>query len=471
MSRIKFLSLLFFLLVFAFTGRAFAENDLIKKGDILTLDRCIDIAIKMNPNIGLAESTTKIYKSKIGETKSAYFPQFSITSGYNRQNPTGDYSGDYNMYNGSTSISQLLYDFGKTSTQSKIDKLNLVSSRSGVDNAVVQLAYNVKQAYYSALSSKLNENIYKKSIEEYQAHLKQAKAFFQIGTKSKIDVTTAEVNLSNAQLNYIKAEDAYKTAIVTLNNTLGLPNAPEYTIEDTLSYKKKTQAFNKDNTGKILNVSDKNPSLKNVNLKSNVEETNIVDSLAFKRFNITLEDAIKKAFDNRPDLKSLVTLENAAKASIKLAKTGYYPTLSGVANYGWGGKAFPLDSGWSFGANVSVPVFDGFLTHNKVNEAKANLDVASANKEILRQNIYLQVQQSYINMVDAEKSIPLAEITVKQAKENLELANGRYKIGVGSSVDVQDAETNYDNAQLSYVLAFYNYNTARSNLEKAMGVK
>jgi len=444
-------------LIFTFVCPSFALEPIIKNGETLTLERCIDIAINNNPNIGLAANTTKIFESRIGQAKSGLLPQVNLTSGYSRQNPMTNSSADKdsNKYSGIIQLDQLIYDFGKTPTKVKIQKLNLDSSQLDLKNIIIGTAYSVKLAYYNALSSQISIDIYNQSIEQYKQHLKQAKAFFEVGTKSKIDVTTAEVNLSNAQLNYIKAVDAYKTAISNLNNAMGLPNAPEYKLLDPVIAKTPENT----NGNKIKTQ------------KTAVEKFNITDNLSFKKYDISFEDAIKTAYDNRPDLKSLSVKDIASNESVKLAKKDYYPSLNGFANYGFGGQKFPLDSGWAFGANASLPVFNGFLTKNQINEAKANLDVSKSNLEILKQNIYLQVQQAYINRTEAEKRIPIAKVSVRQAKENLELAVGRYNVGVGSSIEVQDAEINYDSAQLSYVQVFYDYNTALSNLEKAMGVE
>jgi outer membrane protein len=234
---------------------------------------------------------------------------------------------------------------------------------------------------------------------------------------------------------------------------MGLYNPPQYDVADTVTFKRPETP------------------VANTVLKSKVEKGNIIQDLTFKKFNITLEDAVKKAFDNRPDLKSLLTKEKVATESVRLAKKDYFPALQGFANYGFGGQKSQIDTGWSFGANVNIPVFNGMLTKNRVDEARANVDVAQSNIDILKQNVYLQVQQAYISFIDAENRIPVAELTVKQAKENCDLAIGRYKVGVGNSVELQDAETNYNNAQLSYVRTFYDYNTAHAALEKAMGVK
>jgi len=466
-----FLALFLFVLV---SFPVMADDSTIKPGETLNLERCINIALQKNPNITLASNTSKLYPSRASEAKASYLPQFNISSGYSRENPITDSSQgniSNNNYSGNFGINQLIYDFGRTSSAVKIQNLDYKSSKFNIDNAVVQVEYNVKQAYYTALSAKISRDIYVESIKQYEKHLKQALAFFKEGTVSKIDVTTAQVNLSNAQLNYIKANDTYKTSISTLNNVIGIPDAPDYNIADTVTFRHPESI--KINEVKIANATEKGTTKADNNsvLKQKVTKTDIIDNLTFNKYEINYEDALKAAIDNRPDLKALIVQEAAANESIKLAKANYFPSMSGFVNYGWGGQQFPLDSGWSVGANLTIPVFNGFLTKYQVKEAKTNLDITKSNTEILKQQLYLQVQQAYITLIDSEKSIPLSEISVKQAKENLELADGRYNVGVGSSVDVVDAETNYDNAQLSYVEAVYNYNTARNNLEKAMGVK
>jgi outer membrane protein len=285
---------------------------------------------------------------------------------------------------------------------------------------------NVKQAYFGILQAKRNRDVSADTLKQFQQHLDQAKGFYEVGTKPKFDVTQAEANLSNAKLNLIKAENALKLAVVTLNNAMGVPAVPEYTIEDNLS---------------------------------------------FKKYSITFEDALAKAYKERPDLMSIVAKREAAGKSVDLANTGYYPVLTGNAAYSWSGEKFPLDNGWNVGAALTFPLFSGFLTKYQVDEAKANLNVLKANEESLRQSIFSDVQQAYINLKQAEESIPTAELGVKQAQENFEIATGRYGAGVGSSLDVTDAEVLLSNAKLSYIQTLYNYKTSQANLEKAMGIR
>jgi len=437
-----------FLIIFlgSLSFSAKAQEAAIKQGSTLSLEDCLNIAYENNPNITLSQNSARVFQSRIGQEKAGYLPQINISSGYSRQNPITEAPVDKsnNQYSSNIGLNQLLYDFGKTPLRSKIQKLNLQSANQDIEDKIIQVSYNVKQAYYSALTAKINRDIYAKSITQYQNHLNQAKAFFIIGTKPKIDVTNAEVNLSNIKLSYIKSDFAYKTALSSLNNAMGLFEQPQYDVADTIKFQRPEKIF---------------------------EKKDVTKTITLQKYNITLEEAVKNAFENRPDLKSLYIKENASKESVSLAKKDYYPTLSGFANYGCGGQKFPVDEGWSFGANLNLPVFNGLLTKNKVNEAKANRDVTLSGIDILKQNIYMQVQQAYIALKQAEQSIPVAEMVVKQAKEKYELAVGRYNVGVGNSIEVNDAETSYNNAQLSYVQTFYDYNTAYINLERAMGVK
>jgi outer membrane protein TolC len=249
----------------------------------LTIDDCIEVAISKNPNITLGKNISNIYKSKSGQVKSAYFPQINLSSGYNRQNAITNSNNDdsTNQYSGNASVNQLLYDFGKTSSKSRIQNLNYDSSRFDVENTIVQVVYNVKQAYYSALSAKINKNIYSQSIKLNEQHLKQAKAFFEAGLKSKIDVTTAEVNLSNAKLNFIKADNIYKNTIANLNNAMGVPEAPNYLIVDTLTFK------NFVNEIKISNKHSK--SEKQTIFKTDIAKNSIIYNLTLKKYDINLK--------------------------------------------------------------------------------------------------------------------------------------------------------------------------------------
>src|SRR4030043_1436701 len=383
--------ILFLIFIMPFEGGA---EEIIKKGESLNLERCVGIALKMHPNIAAAVHNVNANVSRIGQSKANYYPQINWSSSYSRVSSasgrlgssfsstgtTGSSSGgteeSFDEYSTGFSLSQTIYDFGKTPTQVMIQNLNLDSSRSDLENVSEQIILNVKQTYYGVLQAKRNRDVSSETVNQFQQHLEQAKGFYTVGTKPKFDVTKAEVDLGNAKLNLIKAENGLKLAIVNLNNAMGVPDAPEYILEDNLS---------------------------------------------FQKYNITFEDALAKAYKDRPDLQSIIAKKQASEESIKLAKKGYYPLLTGSAAYNWSGEKFPLEHGWNVGASLSFPLFSGFLTKYQVEEANANLNVLRANEESLRKTAFLEGQQAYLILKDAEERIPTAELTVKQAEENLEI--------------------------------------------------
>lgn len=425
---------LFFMLINPFNSQA---EEIIKKGETLNLGRCIEIALKMQPTIIAARNTVNVNESRVGQAKANYYPQIDWSSSYSRIKSASSLSGSsggsfgradesFNQYSTGFSLIQTIYDFGKTPNQVKIQNLNLDSSRSDFQNVTEQIIFTVKQAYYGVVQAKYNKIVAEDTVKQTQQHLEQAKGFFEAGTKPKFDVTKAEVDLSNAKLNLIRNENAYRISIVTLNNAMGVPDAPEYTLDEKMS---------------------------------------------FEKYEITLEDALTKAYQNRPDLKSIVLKRQAAERSIELAKTGYYPVLSGNAGYNWSGEKFPLEDGWNVGASLSFPLFSGFLTKYQVEESRANLNVIKANEESLKQTIFLEVQEAYLTLRAAEEAIPTAKLGVEQAQENLDIANGRYAAGVGNPIEVTDAEVGLTNARTFYIQALYTDKVARASLEKAMGIR
>ncbi len=409
---------------------------LIAAGETLNVNRCIEIALKKNPNIVAAENTVDVNRSRVGEARAAYYPQVSATGAYSRTKASSVTSGGslvgtepVNVLSGTVALNQNIYDFGRTSSQVDVSKYNLESARSDFDTSQDTIILSVKQAYYGVLQAKRNRDVDLDVIKQMQLHLDQAKGFYDVGTKARIDVINAEVNLSNAQLSLINAENALKIAWVTLNNAMGIPDAPEYMIEDNLS---------------------------------------------FQQYPITLEEARAKAFENRPDLKSIVAKRQAAESNISLQRSGYYPTLSGSASYTKSEVDVPpttTNNSWDVGVALTFPLFSGFLTSHQVAEAKSSLYVIRANEEALRQQILLDVRQAYLNLQAAEASISTAELGATQAKENLDLANGRYSAGVGSPIEVSDAFATYVTSQANYTSALANYKIAQANIEKAMGAR
>jgi len=433
-------TLLLILMVLFFIAPADAE-DIIKKGELLTLERSIGIALLRHPSILAAKGTVDVNQARKGQAESAYYPQIDASAGYTRFQPSTISTGtttvgiqrvqsshSFEQYNTSISASQMLFDFGKTSRQVRVQKNSVDASRSDLGNTEEQVIFNVKQAYYDSLRAKRNRAVAEDAIRQFEQHLAQAKAFYEVGTRPKFDVTKAEVDLSTARLALLRADNSLSISFVNLNNAMGVPDAPEYMLEEHVSLPKAV---------------------------------------------IGIEEAYKQAFGNRPDLLAFASRKKAAEDAVAVAQKGYFPFLTGNAGWTWAGEGgrFATGDGWNAGVTMSIPIFSGFLTKNQVAEARASLSVISANEEALKQNVMLEVQQAYINLKEASERITVAALTVQQATENLEIASGRYAAGVGNPIEVTDAEVALSTARFSHNQALYDYVIAYASLEKAMGFR
>jgi len=398
----------------------------------LNLRQCIDMALKNHPDITAAFHTVRIGDSRIGQAQSNYYPQVDFQTDYDRSRPyasrnsraTG--SSTVDQYAGRVGLNQNIYDFGRTSARVRIARLNRDSSRQDLEDVSSLIVLNVKQAYYNVLQTLENRRVAEESVEQFQQHLNQARGFFEVGLKPKFDVTKAEVDLSNARLKLIRAENAVRIARVNLNNAMGMPEAPDYSLEN---------------------------------------------NLFFEKVDTALAEALATAYENRPDLQSLILREQAARENLDLARTGHYPTLTGSAFYGYGGSDFPLGEGWNVGGSLNIPIFSGFLVENQIFEARENIDVYSAEVASLKQQIRLEVEQALSNLQEASGRIETAAVVVRQAEENRELAEGRYSSGVGNPIEVTDALLALSNARISHILALADYKSAQADLENAMGMK
>ena len=132
-------------------------------------------------------------------------------------------------------------------------------------------------------------------------------------------------------------------------------------------------------------------------------------------------------------------------------------------------NTFPLQPTWSVQLSLNIPIFDGFRTTNRVEETLHNYYNVKAQEEDRRQQIALEVEQSYLRVVETQERINATESAAKAAKENLDLARGRYEVGVGSIIEVTDAETLYTDAQTTYIRTIYDYKIADAQLARAMG--
>jgi outer membrane protein len=419
--------LIFILLGFVFPAILNAGQG-IAPGETLDLDKCISIAIANHPQIIAAQSNYEASRATTGQAKSAYLPQVSGTATYSKYDQDTGYdisqSGPFDKYETGVNMDLMLYDFGRTSSQVGVRRYETDSSSADFSDTKSQVILGVKNAYYGLLQAKDTLDANSSTVEKFEQHLQMAKKLHEVGLKPTIDVTKAEVDLGQSKLDLIKAMNTFLSNKLVLANAMGIEKAPQFEI---------------------------NPSPKFIDVS------------------IDENTALAKAYDKRPDLKSAKAKADAASMNVKLANSGHYPILNGVAGYGWLGNDFPLQNEWNAGANLTVPIFTGFNVKYSVEEAKARQKSQMANVELIRQGIRLDVTQALLNISEVRKRIDVARETLVYAKQNRELAEGRYAAGVGNAIEVTDAITSEKTTLTAYASALYDYRTAVASLEKAMG--
>lgn len=402
----------------------------VEKNIDMTLDKCIELALGNNPQINAAFHDILASDARIKQVWANYFPQLSWQTGYTKikQLQLSDALGRNLTFNyyilGQVTLQQMLYDFGVTQNQATIKRLDYEAYKTTLSATINDVIYQTKDAYFNLLFAFENRRVAEDTVKKFEMFYNQAKAFYEIGMNPKVDVTIAEVNLSNAKLQLIQADNAVNLAVAKLNNVMGVPFIDKYNVQERLKY---------------------------------------------QPVDVTFSKSVEIARDARPELKLAELKVESANQTMKLVKKSYFPTLSVEGQYQRGGKSWNSNYGYNIGGYLNFPTINGMLIKNEIKEARYLYDKEIANAKNTQNSIYLEIQNAYLTLEEKKNQMPVAILGVKQAKENYELSYGRYRVGEASPTELKDAQINYQQAQLTYYNALYQYNSSKAALEKAIG--
>lgn len=422
-----------FIIMVVLSTLVFALSPIHAETPKFSLHDCIDIALKNQPAIRAAQENVNAGRGRETQAVSPFLPQLNASTGYSESYALGGAFGNSitKSYTTTLSVNQILYDFGKTGNALDAARWGTLSSQRDMDRTIQDVVLNVKQSYYALLAAKKLVLVAQKTIEQTESHLKQAMAFYRAGTKPRYDVTRAEVEVNNAKLGMINAKNGVRIRTITLNNAIGIEPGKETEIDDALP-----------------------------------------PAFAMP----TLEIAQEETLRNRPEILKAEADIEAAKYRVQAEAANYYPTVSANGAYNWstgtaemGPFKGDLLNSWNAGVMLTVPLFQGGLTRGKVSEARANMLAMEAQRDAIRQSILLEVNQSYADMESAKIRIEVMESSLQKARENLEIAQGRYEAGFGPYIEVTDAQLSAVNAETDYIQAKYDYYLAAARLLKAMG--
>ena len=423
MKNINFLFLFFILLL---TIPAYSQVD------TLTINDCIEIALKNNPQIKLAESNVELSSSNLKSTMSVLYPQVSFQTGWTRNGGTSFIgpivrAGYYNNYSYGFQLQQLVFDFGKT--YSKISASSDLNNASKQDyiSAEQNLIMNTYISYFAYLQAQRVLKVSNETLKQTEEHLTQAKALFSVGRSPQFDVLKARTDLDNAKVNLITAESNLRISKLQLENVLNKKLGDNYFFQDNLEVSKDT-----------------------------------IDEAA----------AISTALKNRPELIASKYKVEASKSQLTSAWTSNLPSINVAGGYNW--KNYIIDTkfpdSWNVGVTLSLPLFQGFALDAGIDQARASLKNSEAQNDLTTQAVMLDVQQQFANFQVSMSQISATKSLVDQAALTLKTAEGRYAQGVGSPLEITDAQVGYFNAQTLYIQTLYNYQVAYVRLHRAMGI-
>lgn len=406
----------------------------------LTVQEAVAIALTHHPTMRIGVTAIEAAQARVRQQIAGYLPRGAYTYAVTRQQrpltaavggvqiggggQQRTFSQIFNFHSTNFSMSQLLFDFGRTLDAIRSASASVDASTADLETTRQTIIVNTKQAYYGLLSSQQLLGVAEETVRQNQKHLEDAQARFEVGVAPRFDVTQAQVQVSTAELDLVTARNNVALGQETLRTAMGVT----------------------DFTGFVL-----------------------VDTPVHQAVVINDAEILQQAYRQRPELHSIQAQQQATTHNVSSLQKQLLPSLSGDAQYSWTGRKPPLQDGWIIGVSLTVPLFDDILTVAQVSEAQATLQGLEAQEEDLRQQVALDVRRSLLETRRAEQSIRVSEQTVIRARENLELAEGRYSAGVGNIIEVTDAQVSFTSAQADRIQAVYSYKTALAQLERALG--
>lgn len=397
----------------------------------LTLDESIELALSNNKSIKISESDNESTKWALREAQGA--KNFSIDLSHTDVRVGGNkYSNSAlnqagNSFGNTVAATIPIYTGGRLESAVNKAKIGTQVGELNLEDTKQTVKLDATKGYFSILQGRNLVQVSEESVRNLEEHLKNVRAQYAVGTVAKSDVLRSEVELANEQQNLIIQQNTYELAMSSFNNIIGLPLDTIVTIRDELKY---------------------------------------------APYVLSLDDSIAYALTHRPDGIAAQKAVDMAKESVDMAKAGQRPMVSFVAQNNWEKDTFPGtdDSDWKVGLSTNWNVFDGNVTRSQIKQSEYAMKRAEDVYKQAQDSIQLEVRQQYLNMGEAEKRIQTSQVTVDKAREDFKIAQVRYSAGVGTNLDVMDAQVALSQAQTNYIQSLYDYNTSKAALDKAMGI-
>lgn len=407
--------------------------NLIKAEEIkITLDEAVAIALKGNRDVLLKTEDVKKAKAKIKEAKAGLWPSLNLSAGW--QDTRELYSKDMGTYSTHAGVTQILYMSGKVINAVKVSEYHYAATVAVLDKTKLDTVLNVKKSFYTLVLTNKFVEINKGIVENTKEHIDFMLARFGQGQSSESDMLKMRSTLANVQQAYEASFNQMEAAQALLSNLL---------------------FFDKE-----------------VRIKA-------IDPLIYEPKEIAYDEAFLKAMQNRPEIRQFEAQQKQAEKAVTIAKADGRPSVLASWDYysssrlSFGGFGAPGGKGWNdynvLGVTVSWPIFDGWLTKSKVDQAIIDLKEAQLLKDKTIKDIALEVKTSYLDLKNAIEKI---KSTIEQAavfKDNLSVFQEKYNAGMVSLLDLHDAQLSYAVVLFNQIQAQCDYIVAKARFDKATG--
>jgi outer membrane protein len=407
----------------------------------LSLAKCVQVAEQHHPDVAAARSLVEAATFRVRESRGGLLPRIDFGEYYTRAtyNVAGSpgntpeqlalfYNGqsaaNAPYYYAGLTLNQTIYDFGRTRNNIHESQAQMEASQQNLERARQVVDLNVRLAYCGVLADKELVRVREAAFGQQRKHLDQIQAMYEVGTRPKIDLTEQRVAVSNAEVDLKQAEEDLAVARASLATAMGIPI-------------------------------DQSPEPVNT-LKQEVEPGN-------------LSQLLDEAQRNRPDVRSLRDQIDAAHAAELIARTNFRPTIAFASLFDYRNLKFPLVYNWSLGQVLVQNIFNGGTDRALISEYEANEEALRSNLSSLTNRVEQAVYTDFSDFTVARERIDLAIQTEAEAKESLELAEGRYSTGYGNIIELTDAQYADTNSQAQEVAARYSYQEAAARLDADLG--
>jgi outer membrane protein TolC len=403
---------------------------LVYAGEItLTFTEAVAIGLRDNRDILLQAGDVEKAKLKIAEAQGGLFPSLNYTGSWFYT--AGLYAKDLSQATSQFTLKQYLYKGGKVINNIKYNNYKLEVEESLLDKTKLETIFDLSQAYYTLSLSSVFVELNKGILQNSRQHLDYISALYKNGQASETEILQAQASLAIVEQAFEDSQRQKEAAQILLNNLLSL-----------------------DKDVVVIPATE----------------------FRFDPKNIAFDQGFLKAMQTRPEIKQFESQLKADKSAIEIAKADGRPNI--YASWDYYSRSHSVTTtvntkNWNdynvFGITVAWPIFDGWQTKAKVQQAIVDLKQTQLGKAKLIQDIALEVKNTYLSLKNSLDQIKTTQADNLFYKSNLQTAEERYTAGQVSLLDKNDAQLKYEISVFNQQQAVYDYIIAKFNFDKATG--